>query len=729
MVANSGDGGKLVVFEGDGDVVSTQLRLLPTSPQILILPDIQCYLQERIVLMETFDVPLFIRGVHEAFEERNRSAEHFLERPPTGVHRLVFLNGGAPSAQATCIKAIMRHHTDGDSMEAARIFNHVVKAGLANLESQWYSWKTQSCLDEAVEADSTQAMTPRLPPHINMEQSSASQADAYADSATRAMRAADALDRETENLQVTNELDLTSASRSRSNSLPLYTYADSFRDSAPFFVFGGQLEELKVAYSPRGHRALGSPTPMSPRSAITPQNDGSNTVVPAEPRGIFSKKDLSPSCASVSYGLVNRTATYSDGLTDIFTPQTATFDPTVASIRSPATFAFSDTSVNDAFGDGGLYPPPNHRRSQSMDQIFNSMTKVGDFGRTMNTGWLSEIYTPTAVATPTPRAETFGYPKRPKSLISVVESLIPPGLDVISPKTLRPKSIMSTQPCFILKDVPKSRRRKHTGSDDANKGIDADNTTLLSSPFQAVFPMREDLLVYLKDDVPDVLQERAIAAYRSGLYPLLPQCLPEITESGQILSAPVITAVPAELKDRAEPPSLPPVPLVSSPASEMDEYDPFAYTQNPPTRLVSRYSTRASNIKVECPPTPEKTPTPSIQERRDRFLEFSASNEQTAIAVQNSLRSLLNDNFPDEVQGCRRFFFPTLPEQDGLWQPIFRRAEAGSPRSNDRRVDQIIAIGSQRGVDREFSVRVTSQLEKLGMKARGENRSGRLDLR
>ena len=38
--------GGIVALDGHEESVTTQLRLLPTSPQIMILPGVQCYMKQ-----------------------------------------------------------------------------------------------------------------------------------------------------------------------------------------------------------------------------------------------------------------------------------------------------------------------------------------------------------------------------------------------------------------------------------------------------------------------------------------------------------------------------------------------------------------------------------------------------------------------------------------------------------------------------------------------------------
>jgi hypothetical protein len=129
--------GSIVAFEGKPDTVLTQLRLLPTSPQLLILPSIESYIKPRDEDgEECFNVRAFIRKVHNASLARKETARNFLSSATADHKRLVFVNGGTPGAQALCVMEIMKHETNGDRSGAEAMFEDIIKDGLAGLEEQ-----------------------------------------------------------------------------------------------------------------------------------------------------------------------------------------------------------------------------------------------------------------------------------------------------------------------------------------------------------------------------------------------------------------------------------------------------------------------------------------------------------------------------------------------------------------------------------------------------------------
>jgi hypothetical protein len=288
--------------------------------------------------------------------------------------------------------------------------------------------------------------------------------------------------------------------------------------------------------------------------------------------------------------------------------------------------------------------------------------------------------------------------------------------------------VRSERQTITLIPVPREKIRKINRSSYVDRGTDAEGLMPKQEPFKPVMPITEDLVVYMKDETPDALIDGTVKGYRDGSYPIISN------ESDNSDSETITDQLPGTPRSQSLNDSdstyrvtQPVEPTVASPSMSVDEYDPFAYVQTswpPPKPMV-----RAPNMKVHRPPTPEKTPSPSVAEKDELFHEFKIISTQTAVMTQNSLRSILNNYFPPEGQGYCQFQFSLLPELEGLWKPVFREAEPGSPRSNSRRTDQILAIGSQKTVKKEYSSAIIGLLDKLGSKSSGVSRSGRLDFR
>lgn len=699
--------GRVVGFEGHPETISTQLRLLPTSPQILILPGVHCYLPTDDG-DKNCEAHAYIRKAHDALMARNETARAFLQDSTPTDKRLVFMNGGTPSAQALCIRHIMRHETQGDDVEAEAMFNFLVKEGLGNLELQARKWNDKDTASEKQvedrEAELGSNPSPKTTPQ-NQEQKRKHEpqqqlpGELDEDPITRAMRAAEALDRQTASLQPSNELDLTLASRPRSSSLPMYGYSDNFGDAAPFFVFGSRRRANSDATVEETADDVPIP-PFTPRFSVTHYDE--QTLDQPVLTG-FTDPEPSPSCVGETYG---PTFLHSPLFDTLPTSKSDVFDA-----RTSGDVIFGEASLVD------IRLPPNRgpvTRVRSLDRIYPSTPKY------------RELCIPPKVS----ESDMEG-PRRPHSCMVVPDEADPSSSrlnPIDGPRTI---VVRSKQPGIVnLAPVPMDKKRKPNRSSYVDRGTDAEVVVEKPPSFAPVLPVMENLIVYLKDEVPDVLLDTVVKSFRDGTYPIRsssPDGSEAETVNDQLPSTPKSQSIhDGDVTPKANAKQ---EPAIASPSVEADEYDPFAYVQNtwPPPQPVKSVSTP---MKLERPPTPEKTSVPSVSDVKDEsFHEFKVASNQTSVAIQNSLRSVLGVYFPPGTSGYRQFSFALLPELEGLWKPIFREAEPGSPRANNRRMDQILAIGSQKGVRKEYSSAIVGLLDKLGSKRSGMSRSGRLDFR
>ncbi|KAI6780367.1 uncharacterized protein J7T54_005470 [Emericellopsis cladophorae] len=668
--------GSIVAFEGHPETVSTQLRLLPTSPHILILPSVQCYLSTTDD--DAFAAPDYIRKVHHAANARYNAAQAFLEGSTASSKRLVFMNGGTPSAQALCIRQIMRYETQGDHVEAESMFHHLVKEGLGGLQRQARIWASG-------QADGGSRSSPFTMDTTILEYETPEALSE--DPITRAMRAAEALDRETANLQPSTELDLTLTSRRRSHSLPMYGYTDNFGDAAPFYVFGARKRANSDTSVADEAVEDDSPKAGPPRFSVTHFEQGAFDQPMDSP---VLDPELSPSCVGESYG-PTATFLHSPLLDALPTSRSEAFD-----IRSPGQLTFGEASVVD------------------VRQTIAPVTRV----RSLDGLWSS----------PSTGNEDSTSALRPLSCSTVTEQQPLPSLRSRFAAASRTISVRTRHASVVsLSPVPPERKRRIKRLAYVDRGTNAEVIEEPAEVFVPVHPLTEHLVVYMKDDAPDALLDTAIRAFRDGLYPILASRnagSDTATINDELPSTPESHSIRGgdETPKATEEPS-----IVKSPSIGQGEYDPFAYIQD--TWPTSKTTERVV-AKVHRPPTPRKTPTPSVLTERDNsFHEFKVCTSHTAVAIQNELRSVLESYFPPESDGYKQFSFSLLPELEALWKPIFREAEPGSPRADNRRMDQILAIGSQKGVKKEYSSAVVGLLDKLGTKRSGTSRSGRLDFR
>ena len=128
--------GNIIALEGDVGTITTQLRLLPPSSKILTLPSFSSALKATTTTTttdETFDVRGYVRNVHETFTKRCEHARKFLRSSTSSQPRLVFMNGGCVSARTACITKITEEMAGGDVQEGERIFDALVRRGVAGL--------------------------------------------------------------------------------------------------------------------------------------------------------------------------------------------------------------------------------------------------------------------------------------------------------------------------------------------------------------------------------------------------------------------------------------------------------------------------------------------------------------------------------------------------------------------------------------------------------------------
>ncbi|CRK16492.1 hypothetical protein BN1708_011781 [Verticillium longisporum] len=636
--------GTLVSLEGPVDVLATQLRLLPTSPQIFILPQVQTYLEDGDP-SERFEARNFIRRMHNAVAARNEVAYSFLKDSTPANKRLVFMNGSTPGAQAICIKTIAEHETDGDISHAELLFNDIVKHGAAGLEDDWFSRQ-------------------KVGRHHIPEE----------DPIVRAMRAAEALDRLTADLQPNTDVDLTFEARPRSMSLPIYSFDDRFGDAAPFYVFGVRSSKDDDCIDDNTRNAF---LPATPRFAVTDFGESlADTIATFEAVDNSLQPLRSPSCVGETYEH------------QTISPRRL-FTTDMLSPRSGHSIESTDAVV---YGEASLMQMQmaNARRSTKRTKSLDRAYQTGD------SYWDSP-----------PQAQSQAGVDSGKALSedgrrnSNVGTLLKTSL----PRTIHVRCDRS----IVLLSPPPPKPKKKANGAYVDKGTDAEDFRSPEPPFRPVLPFTEDLVIKIQDGADDNVLEATISAFKAGIYPIQ---TPEPSEQLVARKESVVKAPKFHGIETAAEDSVNPSASVLSFGPDPDEYDPFAYG---PTPLKPANTTRLPlKLKPVTPPTPAHTPS-SLSSicgpGEERFQSCDIAGCKTAIAVQNSLRVLLNVHFPPEDQGYHHFHFSILPEMGGLWKPVFRNAGAESPRNSQRRIDQILA------------------LEKLGVKSGEVSRSGRLDFR
>ncbi|KAI1139486.1 hypothetical protein F5Y05DRAFT_324354 [Hypoxylon sp. FL0543] len=697
--------GSLIAFEGPRDTISTQLRLLPNSPNILIIPPIQNFLKKSDSGSPSLNAQSYILAIHKAYSDRAEIARIFLRDSTPDNKRLVFMNGGAASAHMDCVSNISKYMTGGDLVRAERIFSRLLRNGVAGLRCRPKTGTDSKPLQRDT-AD---------------QQPNEHAGDTAGDPVSDAMRAADALDLKTAFLQTNNEIDLTTTTRRRSTSVPIYRVVDDIQNAAPFYIFGARKWErrsvhvLEVPGSPRRSYTTHE-SRKSPRPALNPAGSRVNELddLMSPVRHEREKPRKQPSPAS----------------SDSPSPRTFEFKST------PNTPAICEAFAVDIRHSAST---ASHKKIKSVDRIYSSEIRNQDillcsFPEPPRSRSQSTVNSPvphqhkspllSKLACDIPRP-TFSTPGR-----SMVRRSPPSPLKLHKPQW-RPATYVDrgTNPVNTYMDrsvstepEPEPMLSVQEGNTDDTMCFDLEDSFECSpdEPHETILPMVENLVILFKGEKPDRRLEATIQAFREGKYPV-----PMSSSGTEAEGDPNGSIYPSSRKQRGMPlSSKRPTSYTQHPEAspvyhgDSDEYDPFAYGKYLPP-----------GHRPSTPPTPAQTPPLTTAKPKTCFHDFTTTNCRTAVCMQNSLRSILNIYFPPEDAGYHQFNFPLLPELSSLWKPVFRESDSGTVQHRKRKVDLILAIGAQRGVEKDFLAAISGSLEKLGTKPSGVTRSGRLDLR
>lgn len=671
--------GSLVAFEGPADAILTQLRLLPTSAQILILPGVQSYISGETT-KGAFDAAAHIRRIHDAATARTAAATTFLRDATPDSKRLVFLHGGTPSAYALCVDALAENETGGDRRRAESLFRDMIAPGLAGLSSRKPRRRNQRGLV--------------------LDECALFQAQ-FQDPITRAMRAADALDEQTASLQPDSDLALCRP-RPRSMSLPVYSYLDTLGDSAPFYVFGAGVKEEPVEEAIEEEGIQGRSFFLQSPGLTSCFYDDQEEMDPPEPLRTPPLTPGSPSCMGEAY----RRSRYSSLMPD-----------DGQSVAEGGDVVFGEASLVRVSKEA---PRRNLKRARSLDSVTARCAKYRDLPLRLQSTQLN-----------------VAQELRRFSCVDVAHERLP-----MSPMSQRhsifgsPKTVFVKPARSALRESALPARSSYVDrGTDAEEGSDAEG-----EPFEPILPFSEDLVVYFKDECPDLLLESLIGSFRDGTYPPDPPPVTEETPRASTLGCLMSSALHESTPPRTETDASSITQFmedITRPIALEDDYDPFAYDKQPSwttppkaTIVISAPTTPPTPAQTPPPPPTDPPPPPPTgpHDQQSKIYDFHTAGCHTAVALQNALRSVLEEHFPIENSSFRQFSFHQLPELGGLWKPVFR--DDGRERGAEgRTVDQVIAIGAQAGVKNDFVSGVSRRLERLAGEAVGAPRSGRLDFR
>lgn len=664
--------GKLVSLEGDEEAISTQLRLLPPSQKILILPSFIQDLSNGTD--EKFNVRSIVREVHTVFTERTETAQTFLRASTDGQPRLVFMNGGSVSARAICISRICETLTKWNVKEAETIFNDCVKDGVTGL------MKDEECRIERLPSNELE-LTKDEGAHLRV--------DIDESSTAKLTPTSDTLDQEAFAIGL-NSADTATMLESRKEQTTNDSHIELLPTASHQII---PVTDEDVFATSLGDRLV--------TTILTVPN----------PRRRFKRDSCDPRY---------KTAVGHQGDDGIENNEELVGQD--SGTTTPAVIYGEACIVDVNATPPPLTPDQLSRTAKPVDRLHPSNSSVQDVS--LDSSGLSPI-----------RSTLNLQPRRSKSEGAVDGD----GLLTFAqlPRTTFVKASQTT-----IKRSPTGSPRSTSSSSlkpmirvFIDKGTDpgdnlVDTLATISKPveevlvvFQPIFPVVEDLVIHFTSDISNEIFDFVLSSLKCG------DCL----SSGENTDHRVSSILPISCISPSE--------FLHKPSSQFTadtdgesfyrHYESDLYSSSndtSPNQWPDKYKSTKhdSAIQTSEPSSPKMVLSLSKNGTSNKICEFTPVNRDNVIGVQNSLRALLAFNFPTEM-GYSQHYFPVVPEADRLWKPVWSCDERDVHEA--RSVDQIIALGCEDGVHKDFFSQISGQVERLGMKRSGINRSGRLDLR
>ncbi|OWP03700.1 hypothetical protein B2J93_9546 [Marssonina coronariae] len=695
--------GYLIAIEGDTDVISTQLRLLPPSPKIMVLPD---FLEGSSSTNENgaFDARAHVRYIQRALFQRTETARSFIQSSTPTHPRLVFAIHGSVSARAHCITRISQKITNGNFWEAETIFNNIVQGGIAGLmedvaveeapvpETDKFDKALGNTSIESMQWEGSSdrdVVLRKVPTRPNLAHFCASSAMRRMQKSTQKnediCEASHGISTDADNEQIVQTV-LTVPSRSMAAFRDRrMTFGDAQHDQYSQHLLD-RIQDVDTDWDLfyDANKATGGEDSIM-----------SAPITPAVTYGQACLVDIQPSSP---IKLVRRARSF-DGF----------------------------SSINSRF-----------LKSTSIPQALKQPASYHHFSERSQS----------AAVTQTESNEKDRFTALPRTtFLEALETTI-----IRSPTSTR--STRSWNSLSASKEIPNRAVYvdRGTGADEA---VVTDSKTM---PFVPVFELVEDMVIQFTDDSPNYIFESVVQSYKNGSYPILPVTPGTSASTYSPSLVGVDEGYDPEFSTRSisslqlvNDPDIRPNSCLSTLSVEIvydrrQEYDPYAiesYSSDIQRQCPPKfYPGIPANVESASSPTSEKplsytteAETSSLsktkyikEEIATRFVNFAPVNPQNAISTQNSFRHLLNVYFPSHDK-YSQFYYQVAPEAERLWKPVFRNDENVSTEHEVGSVDQIIAFGSEDGVKRDFFLQVSGQIEKLGSNRAGLNISGKLEIR
>ncbi|KAK0705340.1 hypothetical protein B0H67DRAFT_381332 [Lasiosphaeris hirsuta] len=691
--------GKIVALEGPSELVSTQLRLLPASPQIMVLPSLQQYISDEHTEPPASTQQLIYR-VHKAAQARYAAAMDFLQQSTADTKRVVFLDGGTVAARVICLDAISKSQGHEDHEKAESIFNGLVSRGVAGLleDERPSTADTTPLIDAKDMASRGVSEGVRDPPQDTRETPGDSgekekevvggSADSAEDPIIRAMRAADALDKETESLQPPDhDLELSASwfnnskiwSR-RTSSLP---FADQVRKPGSTGGSRNKNENVKLPHSRFALRVFPTPEGSLSRRVKVPPPLCKRPLATKIPTSLLSWVDEACDVAHPPTGSHPSTPISLVDKAQVSSGPAQQMEPNSPGYESYDNY--QQAGLTEPTTPSSRYPSIISTGSGSRHRRFSSASWDGPPTKSIFGGLLDHL-------------------KDPVSIFSRVHeaSAVPEGL--------RQRSV---GPRYV---------DKATDTADLCYSVVSRVEFAAEQAFQAVLPLLEDLVIQLSGKAPSSLLEHVFQRFRSGAYGT---------------SAPTSASAPSVHSES--------VSATKTRAEELRDaigcQNPFLLTEDSvdhghcaPLGPRSPLLAHGAGFGYSAPaqgrlPTPPYDQPASLDLGPAKQFHTLSVRRQTDASVQNSLRAVLSYFVPSELWIRRPSRAGSLPEKNPLWKPVVWGSKPASGWRAGRETDLILAIGSEKSVKKSYTSAIVGQVEKLGHGANGLSRTGRLDLR
>ncbi|EKD20972.1 uncharacterized protein L3040_004591 [Drepanopeziza brunnea f. sp. 'multigermtubi'] len=703
--------GYFIVLEGDTNIISTQLRLLPPSQKILILPNL-LESQSPTDENDAFNARTFVQVLQTALSQRTETARSFLQSATPTQPRLVLAVHGSVSARATCISMISQKVTHGNVAQAEAILNDLVRGGVAGLVKKGEVKpvedlvQTTGDLDDGNIHDSKEKLArtsskaweikgpePRLAP-LTYERSG--------------------WERESSRLIPPQSLVLEHPTQIIFKLTESYPTID--KDSRIVWTVLNvpnrrELSHLKTRM-PFGFPPEGAKLDWIAQELNAPMGD---TDTEADEGPYSTNGPISPA----------------DSMTSLLMTPAVIGEACVVNIQKSSQF---DTSGKAQSADGfrPFWFESSEPRSQSLEQT-RSQCQLRDEPQSSTASYMGSKEKQSFPSLPTATSR-----KASKTTIIIK-----------SPTSARTTSLRS----------PRSSKSSVSEIEMTEQMAAAEEVAITESeevPFVAVFELVEDIIIHFVDDTPNEIFESVVQSYKTGSYPAyvstttIPESsssTPTTTEDEDEEYKPSVKALSTSSLQQDVERDIRPSSYVTSTSVDIgdkksqQEYDPFAVNDSINSSYPSVFkqqwssnghlrihSTSETDSSVK-PPKPPLLLTQEIDnEIAKKFVHFSPANPDSAISVQNSFRQLLDVYFPSK-ENYSQYYYAAAPEADRLWKPVFGNDETSTISNERGTVDQILAFGREEGVQKDFFYQISGRIEKLGTKKDGLNLSGRIDIR